>query len=323
MKTILLLSVLLLFYCIPGFTQQIFSQTKTANFLNNLNDFQDAYGDINYPRNPATDVAVDDDIFASTSRLGSEVDSNSTFSLRRSVSVLALQGFGFTIPPEATILDIEIRLRRFASGRSATVGDLQLSLMQSFGGLISSYGVFWTYQDDYPGKVYPATETEYHFFQQGNENNGGFFHDQAYQWTPAIVNHQFFGVRIENYIPIGRGPVVINYDLVDVKVNYSLPSTLASQSVLETNPWKQPAVYPNPFTTSATMQFTAVETGNAVVDLYNILGVKVRNIFTGKVEKGQVYTATAEGSLLTKGIYIYRIQNGKYSYAGKLLKVDK
>jgi hypothetical protein len=61
------------------------------------------------------------------------------------------------------------------------------------------------------------------FSQSGSGNNGGFYHNQAYQWTPAIVNHQYFGVRIDSYPPSGGGSVVVNYDLVDITVEYSLP----------------------------------------------------------------------------------------------------
>ena len=66
-------------------------------------------------------------------------------------------------------------------------------------------------------------ETEYVFAQSGNGNNGGFNHDLSYEWTPAIVNHQYFGVRIDSYPLSGKGSVVINYDLVEVTVQYSLP----------------------------------------------------------------------------------------------------
>ena len=141
-----------------------------------------------------------------------------------SITSLALQGFGFTIPDDATIENIAVRARRFKSG-TPSVGDNFLALMQRYqcGFGPCTYGVFWTRLDDYPGKMYPNTETEYLFSQSGSGNNGGFNHDQAYQWTPAIVNHQYFGVRIDSYPPSGKGSVAINYDLVEVTVQYSLP----------------------------------------------------------------------------------------------------
>jgi len=193
----------------------IISQTRTASFLNNLNNFQQVFGDQGYPRAKPENVSADDGKYVSTRKLSTNGFSSTN---------LALQGFGFTIPDDATIVNIAVRVRRFKNG-SPAIGDRILSLMQRYqcGFGPCTYGVFWTYLDDYPGKMYPNTETEYAFSQSGNGNNGGFNHDQVFQWTPAIVNHQYFGVRIDSYPPSGKGSVVVNYDLVDITVEYSLP----------------------------------------------------------------------------------------------------
>lgn len=191
------------------------SQTRTATFLNNLNNFQQVFGDQGYPRVKAETVSADDGKYATTRKLSANGFSTTS---------LALQGFGFTIPDDATIENIAVRVRRFKTG-SPSIGDRILSLMQRYqcGFGPCTYGVFWTYLDDYPGKMYPSSETEYVFSQSGNGNNGGFNHDLPYEWTPAIVNHQYFGVRIDSYPISGKGSVVINYDLVEVTVQYSLP----------------------------------------------------------------------------------------------------
>ena len=200
----------------------IASQTRTATFLNNLNNFQQVFGDQGYPRAKAEYVSADDGKYATTKKLSANGNSNTS---------LALQGFGFSIPDNATIENIAVRVRRFKTG-SASIGDYFLSVMQRYqcgAGQPCTYGVFWTYLDDYPGKMYPNSETEYVFSQPGAGNNGGFNHNQAYQWTPAIVNHQYFGVRIDSYTPSGKGSVVVNYDLVDITVEYSLPENTARQ----------------------------------------------------------------------------------------------
>ena len=194
----------------------VISQTRTASFLNNLNNFQQVFGDQGYPRAKPENISADDGKYVTTRKLSANGFSSTS---------LALQGFGFTIPDDATIVNIAVRVRRFKNG-SPSIGDRTLSLMQRYQcgvGQPCTYGVFWTYLDDYPGKMYPNTETEYVFSQTGSGSNGGFNHDQAYQWTPAIVNHQYFGVRIDSYPPSGKGSVVVNYDLVDITVEYSLP----------------------------------------------------------------------------------------------------
>ena len=191
------------------------SQTRTAGFLNNLNNFQQVFGDGGYPRAKAEYVASNEGKYATTAKLSTNGNSMTT---------LVLQGFGFSIPDNATIENIAVRVRRFKSG-SPSVGDYFLTLMQRFqcGMGPCTYGVFWTVQDDYPGKLYPSIETEYVFSQAGSGVNGGFSHNLAYQWTPAVINHQYFGLRIDSYPPSGKGSVVINYDLVDITVEYSLP----------------------------------------------------------------------------------------------------
>jgi hypothetical protein len=199
------------------------SQTRKATFLNNLNNFQAVFGNQNYPRANPKDVAADDNIYTRSSKLFAISDSTKSF-MSNSISSLALQGFGFTIPDDATIVNIAVRVKRFKKG-TPSVGDHILSVMQRYqcGDGPCRYGIFWTYRDTYTGKIYPGTETEYVFSQSGIGNNGGFNHDEAYEWTPAIVNHQYFGVRIDNYVPIGKGSVELYYDLVEVTVQYSQP----------------------------------------------------------------------------------------------------
>lgn len=206
-----------------GSTLEFVSQTRTASFLNNLNNFQQVFGNQNYPRANPEHVSADDNIYTRSSKLTAITDSLQSFT-SRSVSSMALQGFGFSIPEDATIQNIVLKVRRFKKG-TPSVGDHILSIMRRYsceGGEPCRYGVYWTYQDSYPGKVYPVAETEFNYLQPGSGNNGGFYHNQTYEWTPAMINHVYFGVRIDNYAPIGKGSVEIYYDLVEVTVVYSV-----------------------------------------------------------------------------------------------------
>jgi hypothetical protein len=268
-------------------------------------------------------VEADDNIYASTKRLNA---ASRTRNSVNSSSGLALQGFGFTIPEDAAIESISVKVRRFKEGGLA-IKDYFVSVMRRYdcteGDCI--YGFMWRNGDVYPGNFYPDTETEYDFFQFGSGNNGGFNHDETYEWTPAMVNHQFFGVRIDSYLLEGRGSVTVSYDLVTVTVGYSIPGAGARKSpdaTRETKPLKEPIVYPNPFTTKSNIQFTAAETGSAVVELYNITGVKIRTLFSGNVVQGQVYNVAAGDTKLPNGIYVYIIRNGKQRQTGKIMKLE-
>jgi len=328
MRKYLFLLAILSASCLFVFAQTS-SQTKTAAYLNNLYNFQQVYGNQNYPRARVQDVAANDNIYTCTSKLTSEKDSGWTRST--ALSTLALQGFGFTIPDDATIENIVLKVRRFKKG-TPSVGDHILSLIQRFEQTSpdapSFYGVMWAYLDDeeldYPGRIYPAMETEYLFSQSGRGNNGWGYHDQPYEWTPAMVNAITFGVRIMNYHPIGRGTVQICYDMVEVTVEYSQPATKAGRSSVaaETKPLKEPIIYPNPFTTKANIQFTASESGRAIVELYNIAGTKIRTLFSANVVEGEVYNTSFGDALLPGGVYVYTISNGKQKHTGKLIKVE-
>jgi hypothetical protein len=161
-------------------------------------------------------VAIDDGRYAYTNRL----------TIQRWYASLALQGFGFTISDGAIIENIAVKAKRFKNGRPA-IKDYYVSVMQSYSGGptngVSNYGFMWRNGDVYPGNYYPDTESEYIFSQNGSGNNGGYNHDQTYQWTPAMINLPYFGVRIDVYLPEGKGSVVVYYDLVEITVEYSLP----------------------------------------------------------------------------------------------------
>ena len=328
MKKYLFLLIILLANLF-GFAQTTI-ETRTAAYLNNLNQFQQVFGNQNYPRARPQDVAADDNIYTCSSKLTAIKDSASSFR-SSSVSSLALQGFGFAIPDDATIENILVKVRRFKKG-TPSVGDQILSVMQRYQqtgpDAPGRYGVMWTYADDeeleYPGRIYPATETEYLFSQSGNGNNGGFNHDQPYQWTPDMVNAITFGVRIDNYPPIGKGSVQVCYDMVTVTVEYSQPATKAGRSSVaaEVKPLKEPIIYPNPFTTKANIQFTASEGGRAIVEVYNITGTKIRTLFSANVVQGEVYNASFGDALLPGGVYVYTIRNGKQKHTGRIIKLE-
>jgi hypothetical protein len=74
-------------------------------------------------------VEADDNIYTRSSKLLSVKDSTTSFT-SNSISSLALQGFGFTIPDNATIVNISVRVKRFKKG-TPSVGDHILSVMQS------------------------------------------------------------------------------------------------------------------------------------------------------------------------------------------------
>lgn len=66
-------------------------------------------------------------------------------------------------------------------------------------------------------------------------------------------------------------------------------------------------VYPNPFETEATIEFVPTEDGQLQVDVYNLEGRVVAQVFNGQVAAGQDYQASFSAGDLPSGIYIVRL----------------
>jgi hypothetical protein len=309
MKKYLFLLVILSANCLCGFTQTS-SQTRTANRFNwNGNN---PYMNL-WQQEGAQYVSADDNSFAYSKKL----------SAGRSFLSLVLQDFRFDLPADATINGITVLARRFKKGKGS-IKDYFAWLLRSGSGIYnpSPYGVRWTDPTNYPD-----AEAEVSYYQGGSGTSSFGCQPEpvgcpSYQWTPAMINNPDFGVQIDTYEP--KGSVQVYYDLVTITVEYSLPEPITRKAPVATEikPLKAPIVYPNPFTTKSNIQFTAAETGSTVVELYNIIGVKIQTLFSGNVIQGQTYNVAVADARLSKGIYVYMIRNVKQKLTGKIIKIE-
>ena len=67
------------------------------------------------------------------------------------------------------------------------------------------------------------------------------------------------------------------------------------------------AAYPNPFHTRTTFDLRVDKTQHVSVEVYNILGQRVRTLFEGVVQDGEAHTFAFEAKGLPSGLYLYRI----------------
>ena len=65
---------------------------------------------------------------------------------------------------------------------------------------------------------------------------------------------------------------------------------------------------PNPVTGSATLSFAVKNTTDATLTLYNVLGQKVRTLYTGTPTAGEAQTVRLSADGLTSGTYLLRLQ---------------
>ncbi|MDP1678091.1 MAG: SGNH/GDSL hydrolase family protein [Bacteroidota bacterium] len=94
-------------------------------------------------------------------------------------------------------------------------------------------------------------------------------------------------------------------------VNNPLP--LPTAFTLEQN-------YPNPFNPETTIQYSIPVASNVVLKVYNMLGQEVATLVNGSVAVGN-YNVKFDGSHLSSGVYIYRLQSESYSIVKKMVIV--
>lgn len=81
------------------------------------------------------------------------------------------------------------------------------------------------------------------------------------------------------------------------------------------------ANYPNPFNSSTIIEYSLEEAGNISLELYNILGEKVRTIKSGYSNKGKFqYNLNMSG--YSSGIYLYVLKTGKKHIVKKMCYLE-
>jgi hypothetical protein len=106
--------------------------------------------------------------------------------------------------------------------------------------------------------------------------------------------------------PLLREPVVINEEsIVAAKLFISLDPKpeVPHEFVLAQN-------YPNPFNPTTQIKFSVALAGRATVEMFNVLGQKVKTLFNENAEPGRYYHLQFDGTNMASGVYFYRLQSG-------------
>jgi hypothetical protein len=82
--------------------------------------------------------------------------------------------------------------------------------------------------------------------------------------------------------------------------------------------------YPNPFNPSTSIKFGLLVQSPVTMEIYNILGVKVRTLLRGEVMSAGIHQMEWNGkddagSAVTSGVYLYRINAGTFQVTKKMM----
>jgi len=80
------------------------------------------------------------------------------------------------------------------------------------------------------------------------------------------------------------------------------------------------SAYPNPFDSKASIDFQfSYSISKVTVDIYSLNGQKIAELFSSNVDAGVEYKVEVDGTNLTPGVYIYKINTGDKEYFDKLI----
>jgi hypothetical protein len=78
--------------------------------------------------------------------------------------------------------------------------------------------------------------------------------------------------------------------------------------------------YPNPFNPSTVIKFSVPTNGYVSLKVYDIMGREVASIVNGELKAG-VYNADFNASMLSSGVYFYKLTSGSFSETKKMMLI--
>jgi hypothetical protein len=78
--------------------------------------------------------------------------------------------------------------------------------------------------------------------------------------------------------------------------------------------------YPNPFNPMCNVQFSMCNSGNVKIIVYNVQGREVQTLVNERLSAG-TYEVKFDGSMLTSGVYFYRMVTKDYSETKRMLMI--
>ncbi len=181
-----------------------------------------------------------------------------------------------------------------AEGTTITASSALLSWYLPTQGDIANYEVQYSDNADMNDAVNMKENTTTHLID-------GLELGKTYYWRVRSLNSKgetsAFS-NIETFIPAGTTDAVM---LKNIPTEYYLKQN-----------------YPNPFNPTTVLEFSIKESGYYSLDVFNILGAKVKTLVQQNLNAG-VYNVTFEGKNLPSGIYIYRLSGSNINLVKKML----
>ena len=143
-----------------------------------------------------------------------------------------------------------------------------------------------------------------------------FILDKDYN-CPIQIYNKNFNVHLNKEFPVRRFKILIGTDEYAEQHNENIP-LIPIEYCLEQN-------YPNPFNSETTIQYQLSRRSKVVIEVFNIVGHKVRTLVKETKNTGQhsvIWDGLNDSMMpVTSGIYLYRLNAEKFVHSKKLILV--
>lgn len=143
-----------------------------------------------------------------------------------------------------------------------------------------------------------------------------------------IIANLIEGDSVEVFSPSFTGFGSLKFTVTDTEggafeTSIVIEVVIATSNELENSTPKEYTLnqnYPNPFNPSSTIMFGIPVEADVKLEIYNLLGQKVKTLLNKKLKAGY-HTTQFDASSLSSGMYIYRIQAGDFVQTKKMMLI--
>ncbi len=162
-----------------------------------------------------------------------------------------------------------------------------------------NYNTGETYSDQFGGTIGDVIVYDHEYVAPGTPVVGGGDEEFDPQEIIDYLSARYFPEQGEVPGKIGSGWKVIENNRIEGFESVS-------------------AAYPNPFDATSSFSVNLPIEQNVIIELYDAMGNKVTDIFSGNLSKG-IHDFTIDGANLTNGVYIFRVVGENFKADGKVV----
>ena len=150
------------------------------------------------------------------------------------------------------------------------------------------------------------------------DSSGRKLWTQSYIDTFSTTSFIKVDEKLNIYLTGSRGTYTNGNNAFTVKYN-QLTGIKTSSSSIPVN-FKLYQNYPNPFNPATKIEYSIPQNGNVLLKVYDMLGREVA-VLVNEYKNAGYYTVNFDGSKLSSGVYIYKLQSGQYSDMKKMVLI--